>query len=115
MPYRRETLGRMAVFLIPSCKLKKPSKYFKTVEERIHAFLIQNFNSYTLNATPATGWWKDQYGQAHYDVLQEYKVSFAGKERIPFLEEFLAEIAQEIGEKSIYFETGEDAWLIFLS
>ncbi len=36
-----------------------------------------------------------------------------GKDRIAILEAFLAEIAVAMGEECIYFETGEDAWLIY--
>lgn len=40
-------------------------------------------------------------------------VSFGETEKIPLLEEFLVKIAKEMGEESIYLETGDQSWLLY--
>jgi hypothetical protein len=110
--YRREPLGQMAVFLLPSLKLKRRGPDGLAVEDRVHRFLIGNFAGYTVETGNILGFWKDD-GEEHYGEHRLFRVAFAGKERIPVLEAFLAAVAAEIGERSVYLETGEDAWLIY--
>ncbi|MEK7627737.1 MAG: hypothetical protein AAB397_04120 [Patescibacteria group bacterium] len=111
--YEKESLGRMAVFLLPSLKLKIRDEKGETIEEKIHQFLLVNFNGYTAATGNIFGFWKNSSGQEFYGEHKEYKVSFIGKERIPILENFLACVAMMIDEHCIYFETGEDSWLIY--
>lgn len=113
MGYERASLGRMAVFLIPSLKLKTRLRDGATVEDRIHDFLMRHFSGFTASTGTMFGYWHDESGMEFYGEHREFKVSFPGKEHIPVLEEFLAGIAREIGERCIYLETGEDAWLIY--
>jgi hypothetical protein len=109
---KKISLGKMAVFLIPSLKLKKRDKKGKTIEDIIHNFLTKNFNSYTVDTGNIFGYFK-QNGKEEYDEHRRFTVAFLGKEKIPVLEKFIAHIAYLIGEKCIYLETGEDAWLIY--
>lgn len=111
MDYEKVSLGRMAVFLLPSLKLKFRHKDGKTVEEHVHQFLLTKFDGYTAATGNIHGWWRNR-GEEFYGEHREFKVAFAGKDRIVILEAFLAEIAVEIGEQTIYLETGEDAWLV---
>ena len=111
--YRREPLGRMAVFLLPSLKLKQRGADGLAVEDRVHRFLLENFAGYTLETGNILGFWKDQTGQEHYGEHRLFRVAFIGEDRVPALEAFLAGVAAEIGERSVYLETGEDAWLIY--
>jgi hypothetical protein len=111
--YRRESLGQMAVFLLPSLKLKQRGLDGLAVEDQIHRFLIGNFAGYTVETGNILGFWKDGQGREHYGEHRLFRVAFAGKDRIPVLEAFLARVATDIGEQSIYLETGEDAWLIY--
>jgi len=46
--YRRVPLGPMAVFLLPSLKLKQRGSDGRLVEERVHAFLMAHFAGYTV-------------------------------------------------------------------
>jgi hypothetical protein len=111
---RKEPLGRMAVFLIPSKKLKRVAQNLGgSIGKRIEKFLLEEYGGFTVSYTNSTGWWKAQDGTRHFDKHREYKVSFPGKERIAKLDEFLAQIATEIGEECIYVETGEDSWLVY--
>lgn len=101
-----EDLGRPAHFFIPSSQ-------WNEVKEQVHTFLIENYDGYTIRG-PYTGNWRPQIGSYPItDSVYEIKVSFKGKERIPKLQEFLAELCWKMGEKCLYLETGEDSWLIY--
>jgi hypothetical protein len=114
MPVRRlEPLGRMAVFLLPSLKLKERQKAGRTFEEVVHQFLMKNFGGYTASAGNIFGFWCDEKsGREWYGEHREYKVSFRGQDRRAMLQDFLGRLAKDLGEESIYMEYGEDAWLI---
>jgi hypothetical protein len=103
----------MAVFLMPSLKLKQRGPDGLAVEDRIHIFLMGNFAGYTVETGNILGFWKDGRGEEHYGEHRLFRVAFAGKDRVAVLEAFLAGVAAEIGERSVYLETGEDAWLIY--
>lgn len=103
----------MAVFLLPSLKLKQRGPDGLAVEDKVHRFLLGNFAGYTVETGNILGFWKDHAGHEHYGEHRLFRVAFAGEERMPALEAFLAGVAAEIGERSVYLETGEDAWLIY--
>jgi hypothetical protein len=113
VPYRREALGRLAVFLLPSLKLKQRGPDGAAVEDRVHHFLMRNFAGYTVETGNILGFWNDAHGREHYGEHRLFRVAFAAKEKVKVLEQFLARVAAEIDETSIYLETGEDAWLIY--
>jgi hypothetical protein len=113
MNYKKESLGRMAEFLLPSLKLKSRGANGEMLEEKLHKFLLANFSAYTAQAGNIFGYWKDAHGHDHYGEHKLYKVSFEGVDRIPLLESFLGEMSAEMQEECVYFETGEDAWLIY--
>lgn len=113
MTVKKISLGRMAVFLIPSMKLEMDDGTGRTFRDVIHAFLLERYAAYTVQAGNIAGHWKDSSGKPVYDEHRLYKVAFAGKERIPALEAFLAKLARLMREDCIYFETGEDSWLIY--
>jgi len=103
----------MAVFLLPSLKLKQ-KKNRESYEDIVHDFLIKRFSGYTASAGNIFGYWRDaRTGRESYGEHKEYKVSFRGKNRVAMLKEFLSELAGELDEDSIYLEYGEDAWLVY--
>lgn len=111
--FRLEPLGRMAVFLLPSLKLKQ-KKLGKSYEEVVHHFLMKNFAGYTASAGNIFGFWRDeQTRREYYGEHKEYKVSFRGRDRVAMLQRFISRLAGELSEDSIYLEYGEDAWLVF--
>jgi hypothetical protein len=111
--FRVEPLGRMAVFLLPSLKLKQ-KKRGKPHDEIVHHFLMKHFAGYTASAGNIFGFWRDdQTGREYYGEHKEYKVSFRGRDRVAMLQTFLSQLAAELGEDSIYLEYGEDAWLVY--
>lgn len=109
MNYTEVDLGRPASFLIPSLKLKGTDKEQRKIEDKIHVFLLENFSGYTVR-DGVYGYWKVDE-KVFYGEHKEYRVSFKGKERIPLLKQFLAEITHEIEEQCLYIETGEDSFL----
>ena len=110
--YRLEDLGRPALFYLPSHKLKI-KQGDTTIEDSLHAFLLENFDAFTTTLIPQFGVWRNDNNQIAYDECRQYRVSFPGKERIPLLLEKLSEIAKTIDEKCIYVETGQYACLVY--
>ena len=110
---KKESLGRLGILLLPSLKMKTVSPRGKTFEQEVHEFLIANFSGYTVASGNIAGFWKDSRGQQHYGEHLEYRVGFLTEDRIPTLEQFIATLAAELDEKSIFWATGEDAWLIY--
>ncbi|MBI2640042.1 MAG: hypothetical protein HYW90_04120 [Candidatus Sungbacteria bacterium] len=104
--YKLHNLGRPAVFLLPSKKLRG------RVEKELHAFLIKHFEAYTTTLIPSFGFWRDRRKSIIYDECRQYEVSFVGKEKIPLLLKKLAGIAGRINEECIYFKAGQYTCLI---
>lgn len=113
MSYKKENLGTMVTFLLPSLKLKERNASGQTHEDRLHAFLLKNFNGYTATAANLFGYWRNHSGQEFYGEHKEYKVSLLDKKRIGLLEKFLVKIGKEIGEESVYLAAGDESWLLY--
>ena len=96
--------GPIAAFLLPSLKLKH-----RSLEEKVHHFLLEEFGGYTATAGNIYGYWKDDNGGVDYGEHKEYKVALLDDTRLPALERFLADIAAEMDEKTIYLEAGKEA------
>lgn len=110
--YRLENLGRPAVFLLPSHKLRTDDGSGRTIGDALHRFLVENFGAYTCTTVPYFGFWHGQSGAA-YDECRLYEVSFDGKEHIRTLAAKLAEVARIISEECIYFKAGQYACLVY--
>lgn len=113
MPPFKESLGRLGILLLPSLKMKSTSPRGQTYEQEVHEFLVANFSGYTLASGNIAGFWKDSCGHQHYGEHLEYRVGFLSEDKIPMLESYISELAHELDEESIFWETGEDAWLIY--
>ncbi len=109
----KQSLGRLGILLLPSLKMKGVSPRGKTYETEVHEFLVANFSGYTLASGNIAGFWKDSRGKQHYGEHLEYRVGVLSEKKIPMLENYISQLAEEIGEESIFWETGEDAWLIY--
>jgi hypothetical protein len=113
---RVESIGRRALFLIPSVKVYN-SKYSITkqsVAKVIHKFLLEVFGGYTCASGNIYGYFLST--SYEYDELREFRVAFLedeGKTKVPLLQKFLAELCIDIGEECIYLECGEDAMLVY--
>ena len=110
--YREESIGRPAVFLLPS-DLMGTKIDGKTCRELVEGYLSEEYGGYTDEGSGHSGYWRNDSGNSFSDKYQKYRVSFQGRDRIPQLKSFLAYLAKDLGEESIYLETGEDAWLIY--
>ena len=104
-------LGRPAIFFIPSYKLLQRCDGI-TAKELLHRFLFAEYGAYTTTLVPQFGLCKNGSDEPVYDECVQYRVSFAGPERIPKLLAKLAEIARLIGEECIYVEAGQYACLV---
>src|SRR5688572_16154894 len=112
-PVKRESLGQLAVALLPIEKLKLKSPRGVTFEKEIHEFLVTNFNGYTVSSGSISGHWKDDAGHDHYGEHRQYKVAVGAPESTASLEVFLSDLAREMGEECIYFELGKEIVLIY--
>ena len=113
---RVESLGRRAIFLIPSVKVynTKYSKTRQSIAKTIHNFLNNTFSGYTCASGNIYGYFANE--STEYDELREFRVAFKEDEKktkVPQLQEFLARICEDIGEECIYLECGEDAMLVY--
>jgi hypothetical protein len=113
MKYKKENLGAMVTFLLPSLKLKEWNTYGETLEDRLHTFLLKEFSGYTASAANLFGYWRNHSGREFYGEHKEYKVSLLDENRVELLESFLVGIAHEMGEKSVYLAAGNDSWLVY--
>src|SRR5688500_9569276 len=100
--YRTEALGRMAGVPLPALRLKARGDDGLAVEDRVHNYLIGNFAGYTVETGNILGFWRDDGGQEQYGEHRLFRVAFTSEDRVPELEAFLARVAAEIGEQSIY-------------
>ena len=113
MAYSEQDLGERAVFLLPSLKLKGPGKSGALVEQQVHDFLLATFGGYTAAAGNIFGYWKDRSGSDSYGEHRQFTVGLNAASHGQALKEFLARIARELGEESIYMEIGGRAVLIY--
>jgi hypothetical protein len=112
---KRESLGQVAVALLPIEKLKLKSPRGISFEREIHDFLVTSFNGYTVSSGNISGHWKDDTGHDHYGEHRQYKVAVGPPESARSFEEFLAEIAAEMREECIYMEIGREIFLVYAS
>ncbi|MEO6036562.1 MAG: hypothetical protein ABIQ35_15030 [Verrucomicrobiota bacterium] len=109
----KESLGRLGILLLPSLKMKSRSSRGKTYELEVHEFLVANFSGYTLASGNIAGFWKDSKGEQQYGEHLEYRVGFLSEEKIPMLDAYISELAEELEEESIFWATREDVWLVY--
>lgn len=110
--YRIQDLGRRAVFLVPSHRMRKRCGG-TSVEKLLHEFIKKHIGAWTYTLSPLAGVWTNELGEIFYDECREYKVAFLGKKRIPALLEILAAVAKEINEECIYVEAGQYSATIY--
>jgi hypothetical protein len=109
--YTLENLGRPAIFLIPSHKLRLKIGE-QTIEKRLEDFLLDEFGAYTTFMVPSFGLWRADNREVVGDECRQYEVAFSGRERVRTLIHELANIARDVKEDCFYFKAGEDVCLI---
>lgn len=106
-------MGQVVRFLLPSLKLKQSVEGDQTMEGRVHAFLMQQFGGYTAASGNIFGYWRDSSGSESYGEHREFTVAVADSSKLPVLKEFIAQLAAQLEEESIYVETGGEGALIY--
>ncbi|MDB6130320.1 MAG: hypothetical protein JWM04_1427 [Verrucomicrobiales bacterium] len=110
---RKESMGKTGLFLLPSLKMRRKSARGKSYDEELHDFLVKHFSGYTVSSGSISGYWKDEDGREHYGEHREYKVAFLKQKKVPLLEEYIAKLAEDIEEECVFWEKGDEAWLIY--
>jgi hypothetical protein len=111
--FREQTLGSTAVFLLPSLKLKEPALKGPSIENRLHAFLMDNFGGYTAQAGNIFGYWRSGSAPDSYGEHREFSVALGDKAKLSLLKEFLATTAAELKEECLLLRAGDKSWLIY--
>ena len=101
------------MFLLPSLKLKEPTRDGSSPESRLHDFLMKNFGGYTAQAGNIFGYWKDAVGADSYGEHREFTVSLADEAKLPMLKDHLALLAHELDEECIYLQAAGETFLIY--
>lgn len=113
MGFIEKPLGKNVRFLLPSLKLKQPCTTGKTVEQKVHEFLMQHFDGYTATAANLFGYWTEEDGEFSYGEHREFTVALKGEAGLPELKHFLGEIAYTLEEKCLYVEVAGKAILLY--
>ena len=98
------------MFLLPSLKLKEPTRDGSSPESRLHDFLMKNFGGYTAQAGNIFGYWKDAAGADSYGEHREFTVSLADEAKVPMLKDYLALVARELDEECIYLQAAGETF-----
>jgi hypothetical protein len=110
---KKESLGSVALALLPLEKLKNKSPRLIPFEKEIHDFLSTTFNGYTVHSGNISGYWKDDLEVNHYGEHRAYKVALPNKDARETFELFLATLAHEMDETCIYIEVAGEITLIY--
>ncbi len=113
MAYVEKPLGKNVRFLLPSLKLKQPCGKGRTVEQKVHDFLMENFGGYTATAANLFGYWAEENGMFSYGEHREFAVALQEEAGLPELKRFLGEIACTLDEKCLYVEVAGTAILLY--
>jgi len=111
--HRKESIGRMAVFFLPTHLLGKTLSNEQRCADFVTSFIEQTYGGCTVEGSDHAGFWLNDAGKEFRGLYTKYRVSFRGRDRIAELDNFLAFIGKELNQESIYLETGEDSFLIY--
>lgn len=100
-------------FLLPSLKLKEPCASGETVEQSVHAFLMEKFGGYTATAANVFGYWREADGGYSYGEHREFTVALPHGDGLAALKDFLGRTARVLGEKCLYVEVAGEGILLY--
>lgn len=100
-------------FLLPSLKLKEPCENGETVEQSVHAYLLENFGGYTATSANLFGYWREEPGKYSYGEHREFTVALPDDQGLPELKDFLGRTAVSMGENCLYVEVAGTAILLY--
>ncbi len=106
------SLGRMAVFLVPSKKMLRPLGLGDESEESLlDRELIKRYQGLTKVTAHVEGSY-----QLGGELVQEshirYEVSFLGTDKVLEFVQLLKELCRKLNEESIYLTMGESSYLV---
>lgn len=113
MDYYEQPLGKNVRFLLPSLKLKEPCPGGGTIEQSVHAFLVEHFGGYTASSAPVAGYWREEDGSQTYGEHREFTVALPNDHGLPELKRFLAQTARRLCESCLYVEVAGYAVLLY--
>jgi hypothetical protein len=113
MDHREKALGRNVRFLLPSLKLKEPCASGETVEQSVHAYLLEHFGGYTATSANLFGYWREESGGYSYGEHREFTVALPDDKGLPELKDFLGRTARTLGEECLYVEVSGKASLLY--
>lgn len=113
MDFREQPLGRNVRFLLPSLKLKEPCPGGGTIEQSVHAFLVEHFGGYTASSATVAGYWREEDGSHSYGEHREFTVALPNDRGLPDLKRFLAQTARRLCESCLYVEVAGAAVLLY--
>jgi hypothetical protein len=100
-----QNLGEVAVFYLPSKKINKK------IRNKIHDFLIKNYEAYTHESSNIKGYWVNDNCIVK-DIHERYEVSFKGKVNFKRFIVFISEICKITKEDAIYLTFANKSYLI---
>lgn len=111
--FREQPLGRNVRFLLPSLKLKEPCPGGGTIEQSVHAYLVEHFGGYTASSATVSGYWREEDGSHSYGEHREFTVALPQDSGLHDLKKFLAETARRLCESCLYVEVAGAAVLLY--
>jgi len=113
MELRVKPLGKNVRFLLPSLKLKEPCPGGGTIEQSVHAYLVQHFGGYTVTSGTVSGYWREDDGSQSYGEHREFTVALPDDRGLPELKRFLALTGRRLCESCLYVEVAGFAELLY--
>jgi len=113
MKLREQPLGKNVRFLLPSLKLKEPCPGGGTIEQSVHAYLVDHFGGYTASSSTVAGYWREEDGSQSYGEHREFTVALPNDCGLPELKRFLALTARRLCESCLYVEVAGCAVLLY--
>jgi hypothetical protein len=113
MDFREQTLGKNVRFLLPSLKLKEPCPGGGTIEQSVHAYLVDHFGGYTAGSATVSGYWREEDGSQSYGEHREFTVALPNDHGLEELKSFLALTARRLCESCLYVEVAGCAVLLY--
>jgi len=109
---RAKILGTIVQVLLPSIKMKSRTDKGTVFEKEFHDFLISNFGGYTVASGNITGYWMRSLRQEECNEHREYQIAISGTADFEKLTEYLARLAAQIKEQTVFCTMGGTAFLI---
>ena len=107
-----KVLGRVMNLLLPSIKMKSYSPRGVLFDRELHSFLLTHFSGYTVTSGNITGYWKGHRHEEECNEHREYQIAIHRPNQRAILEKYLAHLAWELNEESVYLTFEGKAFLI---